>query len=105
MQHRTVTFQRALAVRISFYIFAYFCRNLYKSNKKCHGLKIILCHAGVYWLTDQTLAGKAYAASLTAKDWFGARDGCELDNATLAIVSSVDENNYLSQLFVDESLT
>ena len=60
---------------------------------------------GVYWFQHQAFAGKAYGASVALNSWEGASESCSLDDATLAVIGSESEHDYLTTVFIDSSLT
>ena len=53
----------------------------------------------MFWLDTDHLNGKAYAHGTSSKSWWGARDSCQIDNATLASVATEEEFNFLSSRY------
>ena len=45
-----------------------------------------------FWNSASTFGGQQYVVSDVRKTWYDARDSCEKGNATLAIVTSVNES-------------
>ena len=60
--------------------------------------------AGLYWTESNRFNGISYAASDTRSSWTAARDACDLDNATLAIVTSTVYDTFLKQQFIDTNI-
>lgn len=54
--------------------------------------------AGLYWSSRLEHDGIQYAVSESRASWFNARDSCIQDNATLAVVTSPSQDEYLREL-------
>ena len=46
--------------------------------------------------------GVQYAVSESRASWFNARDSCFQDNATLAVITSADQDEYLREFCLDD---
>ena len=53
------------------------------------------------WLDENTLNGVQYAASASRVGWSNATELCQHDNATVAAVTSSEQDEFLRQHFVD----
>ena len=58
---------------------------------------------GHLWYTRNRFEGKEYSFSETGSIWFDARNLCNRDGATLAIISTTAEDNFLRETCVDTS--
>ena len=58
---------------------------------------------GLFWLVENRLGGYAYAVSETRAQWSDARDLCEQDEATLAVIDSSIKHSFLSERFASSS--
>ena len=59
--------------------------------KSEHHISIV----GLYWSDQYRYRGVQYAVSASRATWFDARDSCIEDNATLAVVTSADVEQFL----------
>ena len=49
--------------------------------------------------------GVQYAVSESRASWFDGRDTCHQDNATLAVITSADQDQYLREFCLDDAST
>ena len=57
---------------------------------------------GLYWAAQHQFAGRSYAASETRATWLDAADRCSADNATLAVITTADQDEFLRHAFTDD---
>ena len=58
---------------------------------------------GVIWLNENILNGMQYAGSESRVSWFNASESCHQDDATLAVVTSSEQDDFLWQRFISTS--
>ena len=61
--------------------------------------------AGLFWFGRNRFEGMAYAVSESRATWSAARDTCLIDDATLAIITSPEEDTFLRERFINASHT
>ena len=60
---------------------------------------------GLYWSDNMQYEGVQYAVSESRASWFDGRDTCHQDNATLAVITSADQDQYLREFCLDDAST
>ena len=51
-----------------------------------------------------SLNGQEYAVSDVGKSWFDALADCQTDGATLAVIETEEEQRFLYERFINESM-
>ena len=60
---------------------------------------------GFFWLEENQFAGRAYALGETPATWLVADYFCQQDNATLAIITSSQQDAFLREHFPNDAQT
>ena len=60
--------------------------------------------SGIFWSFGDVYNGRQYGVSSVRKTWLDAKESCEQDDATLAVITSEEEHVTLSARFVDASI-